>query len=468
MAFSYGNEIDMYRGNQNRNCGRYTQTLFGQSIQENPVPVWTTNKEHKPFVVFQDPKSRKMIGISKDKLAYGTLIVGDPGGGKTNLINMPVNRLLATLGSNDVLIIFDPKGDYYREFWNVIPEKARIVIGAGQEYSTVTSYHNSFAEIMPRGNNGKLVYTTDSDADALELAERLYTKMQSETQPIFPAMAEQIIQGLLVYFMRTYWRTDQSKLNNKDFIRFVTGATNEEFKAIFELDYMEDFHDCVNYISGKGNQTQGVNSYISSVLRKLFIGPFARNDPEKEFSMREIVTRPGSKVVFIEYDMRRGESLTPMYGLLLDSALSNALGGRETDRKNVYFILDEMLLLPELKHLSNGLNFGRSQAVKILCGLQNVSGLADAYGETGMKRILASFQNIITFRSSDHDTRQFLIERMGSNYQNLSFSAQQQNINVQREGHTVEEWDIMSLGLGEAIVSLKDESPFFFTMPKYR
>ena len=134
----------------------------------------------------------------------------------------------------------------------------------------------------------------------------------------------------------------------------------------------------------------------------------------------------------------------------------------------MYFILDEMLLLPELKHLSNGLNFGRSQAVKILCGLQNVSGLADAYGETGMKRILASFQNIITFRSSDHDTRQFLIERMGSNYQNLSFSAQQQNINVQREGHTVEEWDIMSLGLGEAIVSLKDESPFFFTMPKYR
>ena len=126
MAFSYGNEIDMYRGNQNRNCGRYTQTLFGQSIQENPVPVWTTNKEHKPFVVFQDPKSRKMIGISKDKLAYGTLIVGDPGGGKTNLINMPVNRLLATLGSNDVLIIFDPKGDYYREFWNVIPEKAQL------------------------------------------------------------------------------------------------------------------------------------------------------------------------------------------------------------------------------------------------------------------------------------------------------------------------------------------------------
>lgn len=136
---------------------------------------------------------------------------------------------------------------------------------------------------MSRGNDGKLVYTTDSDADALELAERLYIKMQSETQPIFPAMAEQIIQGLLVYFMRTYWRTDQSRLNNKDFIRFVTGATNEEFKAIFELDYMEDFHDCVNYISGKGNQTQGVNSYISSVLRKLFIGPFAKNDPGRNF-----------------------------------------------------------------------------------------------------------------------------------------------------------------------------------------
>ena len=103
-----------------------------------------------------------------------------------------------------------------------------------------------------------------------------------------------------------------------------------------------------------------------------------------------------------------------------------------------------------------------------MSGLQNLPGLADSYGEIGAKRILASFQNIVSFRNSDYDTRQFIMERMGKNYQNISFSAQQGNFNIQREGHTVEDWDILSLKMGEAICCLKNERPFFFTMPKYR
>ena len=39
--------------------------------------------------------------------------------------------------------------------------------------------------------------------------------MQSESQPIFPAMAEQIVAGLLIYFMRRYWMSEPEKLNNE-------------------------------------------------------------------------------------------------------------------------------------------------------------------------------------------------------------------------------------------------------------
>lgn len=468
MAYKFGNELLGKERNQSRNSGVYTRVLFGQSIQENPVPVWTAERSHHPFVVFEDSKTGKQIGINKDMLSCGFITIAEPGGGKTNLLNMITAMLLATQEDNDKIIIFDTKGDYYREFGNRIPKENRVVIGAGSEYQDITWYHNIFAEIMPRGNDGKLVYTEDADGDALEKAKQLFSNMQSETQPIFPSMAEQIVTGLLVYFMRTYWRTNQSMLNNKAFIDFASGSTNDELQAVFKLDYMKDYRNCSSYISGKSNQTQGVNSYIGTVLRELFVGPFAKHDQNREVSMREVVDSPGKKVVFVEYDLRRGATLEPMYGLLMDSGLSNALGGRQTARNNVYFILDEMLLLPKLKHLGNGLNFGRSQGVKVLCGLQNVSGLADAYGETGAKKVLASFQNIISFHNSDYDTRCFLMNRFGTNYSNTSFSAQQENVNIQREGHTVEDWDILSLKLGEAIVSLKDERPFLFTLPKYR
>jgi type IV secretory pathway TraG/TraD family ATPase VirD4 len=468
MSYKFGKQLSARTTNQSKNNGGYdTRILFGESVQETPVPVWTADQNHHPFVRFQDPKTGKYIGINKETLSCGFITIAEPGGGKTNLLNMITEKLLETQESNDKIIIFDTKGDYFREFGNRIPAENCIVIGAGSEYRDITWYHNIFAEIMPRGNDGKLVYTEDADGDALEKAKQFYANMQSESQPIFPAIGEQIIAGMLVYFMRTYWKEDQSKLNNKEFFDYVVGSTNDELRAVFELEYMKDYRNCASYISGKGNQTQGVNSYIGTVLRELFVGPFVKHDPNREFSMREVVNSPGKRVVFVEYDLKRGKTLEPMYGLLMDSGLANSLGGREIIRNNVYFIWDEMLLLPELKHLSNALNFGRSQGVKVICGLQNVSGLADLYGETGSKRVLASFQNIVAFHNSDFETRCFLMDRLGKNYSNTYFSVHQEDINIQREGHTLEEWEILELKLGEAVVSLKDERPFFFKMPEY-
>lgn len=467
MAYEYRKRLSELSDSRNRNNYIHTKTLFGQTIHENPVPTWTTDQEHNPFVVFRDPESQKNIGISKELLSYGFLALGVPGSGKTNFYNMILSRLLDTQSDQEVILIFDTKGDYLKEFGDRIPESDKIVIGAGEEYRGTTGVHNIFSEIMPSGNDGKLVYTQDSDTDALDIATQLFQKMGSDVQPVFPAMSEQIFAGVLIYFMRTFWRTDQKKLNNKELIRFLSKSTNDDLKAIFNLEYMEDQRCCINYIDTKGNQTQGVNSYIGSVLKKMFIGPFAENNPAREFSMQSVLKSHRKKVVFIEYDMKRGQTLAPMYGILIDRALANALGGRQSNRKITYIILDEMLLLPSLLHLADGLNFGRSQGVRMLCGLQNISGVSNLYGEAGAKNVLASFQNIITFRLTDFDTRQFVIHRLGENYQSLSFVEEQENIHTQREGHTVEDWDLIGLKLGEAVVSLKDESPFLFSMPKY-
>ena len=317
MGYEYTNRAVAKCDRQNRNSGVYTRTLFGQSIHENPVPVWTASREQDPFVTLKDPVSGNKIGISKDMLSYGLVAFADPGGGKTNLLDIIVDRILVTQEDNDIMVILDTKGDYYREFGRRIPLHVCTVIGAGEEYRQITGCHNIFAEIMPRGQDGRLVYTKDSDVDALDISKQLFQKMNSETQPVFPAMAAQILAGVLIYFMRTYWRTDQKKLNNKELIGFLSGSTNAELKAVFEAAYMEDYRNCMDYIADKSHQTQGVNSYIGTILKEMFVGPFAESNPEKEFSMREIVTAPEKKVVFIEYDMKRGEALEPIYGVLI-------------------------------------------------------------------------------------------------------------------------------------------------------
>ena len=103
----------------------------------------------------------------------------------------------------------------------------------------------------------------------------------------------------------------------------------------------------------------------------------------------------------------------------------------------------------------------------MMCGLQNTCGLEEQYGEAGARNILSSFQNMVAFRANDYDTRRFVINRLGENYQNFSFSAQQANLNIQRAGHTVEDWNLLKLKNGEAVVSLAGEDPFLFTLPLY-
>ena len=468
MTYNFGQKRIVTGSNQKINNGMYTKTILGQSIEDTPVPVWTADRSRNPFVAFQNPKTQKIFGINKDMLAYGLIAIGAPGTGKTNFLNMTLDRMLATMQPTDIIIIFDTKGDYLETFGSRIPDSDKIVIGNCEAYRRVTFYHNIFAEVMPRGKDGKLVYTPESDEDALNLCEQLFQSMNSETQPIFPTMAEQVVAAVMVYFMRTYWRKDQSKLNNKEFINFFTHSTNDDLKKVFELEYMSDQHSCIDYISGKGNQTQGVNSYVGSVLKKMFVGPFAQADPAREFSMRDIIYSGKKKVVFIEYDLCKGKLLAPMYGLLIDRAFANALGGRQKTKTNKYFLLDEMLLLPKIEHMCDSLNFGRSLGVKVMCGLQNICGLEEQYGEAGAKNILSSFQNMIAFRTNDYDTRQFVINRLGENYQNFSLSVQQENLNLQREGHTVEDWNLLKLKNGEAVVSLAGEESFLFTMPLYR
>ena len=91
--------------------------------------------------------------------------------------------------------------------------------------------------------------------------------------------------------------------------------------------------------------------------------------------------KKGGKILFIEYDLTSGSVLTPIYRLLIDLALKEALG-RSRGHGNVYIICDEFKLLPYLQHIEDAVNFGRSLGVKVVAGLQSISQLYELYGES--------------------------------------------------------------------------------------
>ncbi len=64
--------------------------------------------------------------------------------------------------------------------------------------------------------------------------------------------------------------------------------------------------------------------------------------------------REAGRVVFVEYDPECRRMLTPIYRLLLDMAIKEALGRKKTTEGNVWFVIDELRLIPHLQHVDNG------------------------------------------------------------------------------------------------------------------
>ena len=92
--------------------------LVGKILDDNRPP--DNIKDVK--VLFRGLYKNKVcqFGISNEIMSKHTLILGGTGSGKTNLFYHIVSQLKRNLCSDDVLIIFDSKGDFFDKFYENI------------------------------------------------------------------------------------------------------------------------------------------------------------------------------------------------------------------------------------------------------------------------------------------------------------------------------------------------------------
>ena len=234
------------------------------------------------------------------------------------------------------------------------------------------------------------------------------------------------------------------------------------------LDQHSDLKAMKSYIyDPKAGQTLGVMAELQQMVREIFIGNFSRKG---SISMRDIVRNRGGQVVFVEYDLSIGSILTPVYRLLIDLAIKETLSRRNKDG-SVYFFIDEFRLLPELSHMDDGINFGRSLGAKFFVGIQNINQVIAAYGEDVGRSMLSGFGTTYAFKINDGLSREFIKNLSGMNIKKQTFmsSIQTQGITEQlREAYVVEDSDINNLRIGEAIVTTITGEPFVFRFNEYR
>ena len=397
------------------------------------------------------------IPVTEELLSKHILLLGGIGSGKTNAMNWLTRNIRENLTSDDVMLIFDTKGDFYREFYRpgdiVISNDNRATGTDGPDY------WNLFREVMidPR-----------QEESVLEIANNLFAeKIERSSQPFFPNAAKDLFASLLLELLRNPAR--ENMRNNRALRGLLDSFSVPAMKRI--LARHSDLISMSAYIDDPNSgQTLGVVSELQQLVREIFIGNFAK---QGTISIRDTIRRKGGKVVFVEYDLSVGSTLAPIYRLLVDLAIKQALCRSENEAGSVYFLLDEFRLLPHLRHIDDGVNFGRSLGAKFIIGIQNVDQIADAYGKEKATSLLSGFSTTVAFRVNDKYSRTHIRDLYGENVKYSIFDApsvvvRNNDANQQvRVASVIEDHDITALAPGDAVVGIMNCEPFWFHFERY-
>ena len=427
-----------------------SSVLFGDELQHEPPQI--PSESAKCMLTGTAGGNQYQLPLTKDTLSKHVMLLGGIGTGKTNTFFQIVSQLKLNMTDEDIMIIFDTKGDFYKEFYR----PGDIVISndetaTGGEY---LDYWNIFNEID---------YDAQLLENVIEISKSVFAEAREKTNQIFfPNAAKDLFMASLLHFIRS---VDPCNCTNKNFIDFLNYTPSDEFRDM--IKQYPDLRAMSSYIANDDSaQTQGVMSELQQVVREIFVGNFAKNGT---LSLKDLVREKGGKTVFIEYDLSLGSMLTPIYSLMFDMAIKTALG-RKRSEGNVYFITDEFRLLPHLKHIDDAVNFGRSLGIKFMIGIQNVEQIYDNYGEERARSILSGFSTSITFRLNDEKSREYVKGIFGKNRKSDVYMPVVQTkglVEEQRDGNVVEDWDITGLDIGEAIIGLPGEEPFVFKFDRY-
>ena len=427
-----------------------SSVLFGDSLNKT-IPTLTYDQKlslpgHSPDNI------DSIIPINEDILSKHIMLLGGIGTGKTNTFYHLISQIKKKMTDKDVMVIFDTKGDFYNEFYkpgDVVISNNNLSCGR-----TGLDYWNIFNE-FDRGS--KL------NESVIEISRSLFAEACEKTNQIFfPNAAKDIFMACVLHFVRSIPLEQQT---NENLLHYINSSTTTYIREM--LNSYDDLRAMCSYISNDDSpQTQGVLSELQQVVREIFIGNFAKTGT---LSLKDLVREKGAKTVYIEYDLSIGRMLSPVYSLMFDMAIKEALG-RDRTEGNVYFITDEFKLLPHLQHIDDAVNFGRSLGIKFMVGVQNVEQIYDNYGEERARSIMSGFSTNIAFRVNDAKSREYIQGVFGKNQKLDTYLPSLQGkglIETQREGNVVEDWDISNLDIGEAIVGLPNQEPFIFKFDKY-
>jgi hypothetical protein len=395
--------------------------------------------------------SSTSIGMSDQMMGRHILFLGGIGTGKTVGMSALVDSVRQSLTPDDVMVFFDTKGDYYDAFHREGDAVIAATTAAAYQGQVTWNLFSEFTDI-PVGR--------EVEDEILEVCNGLFASLIKDAgnNAYFANAARDLFVALITAMYR-----QSSERTNADVRSLVGGMTIPEMHALLDEPANNDLRGAKHYIAKEGaTSTMATMAFMQQVIQESFRSSFGKAG---DFSIRRFLRGKGAQALFLEYDIASGTMLAAVYKTMLDIAMKESMSRSRTAGR-VFFVMDEFALLPELTHLSNGLNFGRSLGLRFIVGTQNIRQVQAMYGELMAASVLSSFGTVFAFRLYDGGSREFVRDRFGKNRKVSRFESVVRHNGMNEstdDGYVVEDWELSSLPVGTCVAAIPDHAPVRFT-----
>lgn len=307
--------------------------------------------------------------LSLERETRHIMIVGAPGSGKTVMFRRIID---AVIKRRDKTIIFDEKGDYTR-----IVESS--VDSAGLETAPI---------ILAPQDQRSAVWDIAADLivsqDAVELAHRI---IPESGHPFFTASARAVLAGCTIKLMaekpKSWTWTDllnETRRSQEDLLRT-----------------MLQYHRGADiFLSADYKQVMSTLGQLETHMRVLDMLSTAwpTYEGRVRFSLRDwLVNKTRTRTILVQHSGRYAELsdgwISALYAVAVSTVTdSNLLG--DSDRRRIWFFLDEWGQLPGIKDFERFITLGRSKGVCAVLGLQDDAQIEKNYGAEILNTLTAS------------------------------------------------------------------------------
>jgi hypothetical protein len=361
------------------------------------------------------------------------LVCGDPGTGKSQLLNQ---LLLQIRAKGDMAVIYDVKGNFIRD-----QSCLRDLIFSPFD-------HRSYAWDV------WVDLKTELDLKAFAAA---IIKENGQQDPFWSKAAQTVLVEALKKGKEKNWPFIQT-------IKFLSTSSFEELSnwlkgtkasSIFSnektagsvMTQLINEIDCLNYLKPLGvNEAKfSINSWI-------------------DFQIQNLNEGNPAGWLFLPVPEKYKTVGTPIIAAQLELLANKILSQDTNQSKRIWLIIDELPSLPQMVSIQRLLAQGREYGVAGVIAVQNISQLKNIYGEYGANALIGNCSSFVSFRLSDQATASFISKKIGSHIRKELVDSRSHSKNDNKKGASDSQSEQIaerSAASETKIMHLKDLSAIF-------